>query len=109
MNAFTMRAINIAVIFIFLCLSISAKAQSAVENFNKAKYALEDGNTSGCLTYLERCEAQLRGSNVKIEALKAQCYAQMDDWVKAKIAFRNYDHMLDVADRGGETWSQMEE
>lgn len=110
MNAFVMKAAYIVVaIFAPLCLSVNVNAQSAIENFNKAKYALEDGNTSGCLVYLERCEAQLRGSNVKIEALRAQCYAQMDDWVKARIAFRNYYHMLDVADRGGETWEQMEE
>lgn len=103
------NAIYIVATFVLLCLSTGVNAQSAIENFNKAKYALEDGNTSGCITYLERCETQLRGSNVKIEALRAQCYAQTDDWVKAKIAFRNYYNMLDPADRGGETWEQMEE
>lgn len=109
MNAFVMKAPYIVTIFVLLCLPAGVKAQSAKENFNKAKYALEDGNTSGCLIYLERCETELRGSNVKIEALKAQCYAQTDEWVKAKIAFRNYYYMLDAADRAGETWDQMEE
>jgi ankyrin repeat protein len=85
------------------------QAQTAQENFSKSKYALEEGNTAGCIAYLQRCESQLGGSNVRIEAMRAQCYAQMDDWVKAKIAFRNYYTMLDDAERGGDTWEKMAE
>lgn len=99
----------VILVVVLLSLPRTGQAQSARDNFNKAKFALEDSNISGALIYLERCQAQLGGSNVRIEALRAQCYAQTDDWVKAKIAFRNYYNMLDVAERGGETWEKMVE
>ena len=91
-------------IILSMLLAFKVQAQTARDNFSKAKYALEEGSTNGCLIYLERCENQLGGSNVRIEALRAQCYALLDDYVKAKIAFRNYYNMLDVAERGGDTW-----
>lgn len=90
-------------------IPLQLQAQSARDQYNSAKLALEESNYQGCLIYLERCENLLGGSNVRIEALRAQCYALMEEWVKAKIAYRNYEHMLDVAERGGVTWDQMQE
>ena len=86
-----------------------AYAQTARENYSKAQHALEDGNIKECMSYLASCENQLGGTNVRIEALRTQGYVQMDDWVKAKIAYRNYNNMLGGAEASGETGQKMAE
>ena len=90
-------------------LASGVSAQSAREHYAQAKKAFEDGEISACMSSLGSCESQLGGSNARIEAMKAQCYVQNDDWVKAKIAFRNYLNMLSYSDHSGESWEQMSE
>lgn len=97
-------------IFAVIILAVSSQgvfAQSAKDFYEKAKAALEEGDASACLANTERAIALLNGTNVRIEALRCQCYAESQDWVNARIAYRAYEQL----GRGlsGEAYRQMKE
>lgn len=89
------KSVRKGVITVFaVVLVFTAAAQSAKEHFNKASKALTEGDAASCLQYLDKAQSKLKGSNPKIEALKAQAFAAQSDWVNAKIAYNNYTQFV---------------
>ena len=82
-------------------------AQNAKTEYESAKKEFENGNTAGCLSFLEKCQASLGGSNAKIEALKCQALMMNADWVNAAIAFTNYERLVPISSQNGEAYMAM--
>lgn len=94
---------------LMLFTPLCATGQSAKENYLKAKIAIEEGNPNLAVQYLDLCENQLGGSNLRIESMRANCYYQLDDFVKAKIAVSRYFEMTNGKSLQGESHENMVE
>ncbi len=96
------------IIFIYL-VAYSVSAQTAFDTYKSAITAFENGDLNSCLQLLASTEKQMSGSNPKIEALKVQVYVQQEDWIAAGVAMKNYEALLPISNRSGESYTYLME
>lgn len=76
---------------IFITGNVSA--QTAVEQYNRAKQQYENGNYTAAIEGLNRVEQQV-GANPKTKSLLVYAYQANNDFVNAKIEFTKYKKLV---------------
>lgn len=99
--------------FSFILITIAGcqlcvRAQSAMDSFQAAKSAADQGDIDASLGYLEQCESVLKSSNARIESLRIFCYFMKEEWIKAKIASNRYMKSALETERFSDAYREIE-